>query len=261
MKNWKQFTFMAIIAIVGIIIDFMACNNDNETTHVHQWGAWSTTKDATCTDEGEETRVCTLDATHKEAKPIAIDPNAHLWGNWTITTPATATADGVETRICEHNSVHKDTRPIERTEPAKKDFTVSFDFQNQTDPSFRYDVAIVDKRTACGSADLENVKVGSKDIITIIEEAIMGAFNSGTGPSGSAMRGRFREVFNITGGITIYVENTATAYKMKATDTQSIYFHIDYLKSNPEDIEQNIVSAVNAMADSYSWATLPYNAE
>jgi hypothetical protein len=29
MKNWKQFTFMAIIAIVGIIMGFVACDNDN----------------------------------------------------------------------------------------------------------------------------------------------------------------------------------------------------------------------------------------
>ena len=27
MKNWKQFTFVAVIAIVGIIIGFMACDN------------------------------------------------------------------------------------------------------------------------------------------------------------------------------------------------------------------------------------------
>jgi len=29
MKNWKQFTFVAIIAIVGIIIGFIACDNGN----------------------------------------------------------------------------------------------------------------------------------------------------------------------------------------------------------------------------------------
>ena len=218
MKNWKQFTFVAIIAIVGIIIGFMACDKDNgTTTHTHEW-------------------------------------------EWIVTTPATATADGVETETCKTCGETRGTRPIERTEPAKKNFTVSFDFQNQTDPSFRYEVAIVDKRTACGSADLENVKVGSKDIITIIEEAIMGAFNSGIGPSGSAMRGRFRDVFNITGGVTIYVDNPTTAYKIKATDNKSIYFYIDYLKSSPTDIQQNIVNAVNAMAG-YNGATLPYNAE
>ena len=122
MKNWKQFTFMAIIAIVGIIIGFMACNNDNETTHVHQWGDWTVTTAPTCTTEGVETKVCTLDATHKETRPIAIDPNAHLWGNWIETTPITITADGEETKTCAHNSEHKQTRPIEHL--TTQDFTI-----------------------------------------------------------------------------------------------------------------------------------------
>jgi len=112
MKNWKQFTFMAIIAIVGIIIGFVACNNDNETTHVHQWGDWTVTTVPTCSTEGIKTRVCTLDATHKETQPIAIDPNAHQWGEWTKTKDPSYTEDGEETRICAHNSAHKETRPI-----------------------------------------------------------------------------------------------------------------------------------------------------
>jgi len=259
MKNWKQFTFVAIIAIVGIIIGFIACDNDNdndnETTHVHQWGAWSITKAATCTDEGEETRVCTLDATHKETKLIAIDPNTHLWGNWTVTTPATATAEGVETRTCLYNSEHKDIRPIEQTEPTKKDFPVSFDFKI-ADVSTIREAIIQDKRTNCGSASLEEIKVNDKDVVTIIKEAIMGAFN--TVADTNIRKNRFRNVFNVEGGVTIYVENTATAYKMKATDVNSIYFHIDYLKSSPADIQQNIFDAVSAMNGN---TELPYNAE
>ena len=197
MKNWKQFTFVAIIAIVGIIISFMACNNDNETTHEHKWGDWTITKAATCTTEGEETRVCTIDGT-KETRPIAIDPNAHLWGDWIITTPATATAEGVETRTCQHNSAHKETRPIEQTEPTKKDFPISFDFVNTDGSSAVRNVIIKDKRTNCGSQNLEQLKVNDKDIVTIIEEAIIGAFNNApSGPPGATYKNRFRNVFNV----------------------------------------------------------------
>jgi len=34
---------------------------------------------------------------------------------------------------------------------------------------------------------------------------------------------------------------------MKAKDKQTIYFHIDYLKSSPTDIQQNIYNAIVAM--------------
>jgi len=257
MKNWKQFTFVAIIAIVGIIIGFMACdNNGNDTpTHEHKWGDWTVTTAPTCTTEGVKTRVCTLDATHTETQPIAIDPNAHLWGNWTVTTPATATADGVETRICEHNSAHKETNPIERTEPAKKDFTVNFLFQNPGAAEAPYQAKVIDRRTNCGSQNLEQLKVNDKNIVTIIEEAIQGAFNNKA--TSNIQRNGYRRIFGAEDGVTIYVENTATVYKLKATDNKTMFFHIDYLKSSPVDIQQNCFDANVAMDTN----VLPYNAE
>ncbi len=36
----------------------------------HKWGAWTETKAATLTEEGEETRVCEHDTSHKETRPI-----------------------------------------------------------------------------------------------------------------------------------------------------------------------------------------------
>ena len=67
MKIWKHFA--AVAAILGIIAGFAACKND--TTHVHQWGEWTVTTPATCTTAGEETRVCALDPTHAETRPVA----------------------------------------------------------------------------------------------------------------------------------------------------------------------------------------------
>jgi hypothetical protein len=78
---------------------------------------------------------------------------------------------------------------VEIPNPAITEFPVSFDFLNPVDPDFRYDVAIQDVRTAAGSATLQDIKVGGKDIVTIIEEAIIGAFDGAAGPA----RGRFRK--------------------------------------------------------------------
>ena len=110
MKTWKQFG--ALAAILGIIAGFTACDNGNsigdDTTHIHQWGAWTTT--ATCTADGVETRVCALDATHVETRPAAA--LGHDWGAWTVITPVTCTADGVETRLCNHDATHTETRVV-----------------------------------------------------------------------------------------------------------------------------------------------------
>jgi hypothetical protein len=103
-------------------------------------------------------------------------------------------------------------------EPAVREFELSFDFQHPTIPEARYNVTIQDARTACGSADLQNVKIDNKDIVTIIEEAIQGAFskNDTTNPQ----KTRFRNVFRAgNGGVTIYVDNPETTYKIKGNAT------------------------------------------
>lgn len=37
----------------------------------HDWGEWTTTKEATKTEEGEQTRVCKNDSSHKETRAVA----------------------------------------------------------------------------------------------------------------------------------------------------------------------------------------------
>jgi hypothetical protein len=81
-------------------------------THEHQWGNWTQTTAATCTAAGEETRVCEKNEENKDARPIAIDPQAHNWGAWTQTKAPTTTAEGEETRTCSNDAVHKETRAI-----------------------------------------------------------------------------------------------------------------------------------------------------
>jgi hypothetical protein len=54
---------VAIIAIVGIIIGLMACNNDNETIHVHKWEGVVTTQ-PTIISHGDETLTCSCGETN-----------------------------------------------------------------------------------------------------------------------------------------------------------------------------------------------------
>ena len=79
-NNMKNGKFAAIIAVIGIMAVFAACDNgDSGTTsaHAHQWGAWTVTKDATCTTAGSRTRTCALDPSHTETEAVPINPNAH----------------------------------------------------------------------------------------------------------------------------------------------------------------------------------------
>lgn len=42
----------------------------DETPHVHDWAAWTVSKQATCTGDGEETRICSSDASHIETRIV-----------------------------------------------------------------------------------------------------------------------------------------------------------------------------------------------
>jgi hypothetical protein len=100
---------IALITVIGFTM--AACDNGTtpSPTHTHDWGDWTVTKAATCTAKGEETRVCTLDATHKETREIPIDPTAHVWGEWKAETEPTCTETGKGSRVCTLNSSHKET--------------------------------------------------------------------------------------------------------------------------------------------------------
>ena len=181
------------------------------------------------------------------------DEHTHEW-EWVVITPATPTADGLETETCKTCGAESgNTRIIEQTEPTVKTFSVSFDFVGIDGSEQLRNATVKDERTNCGKQNLEQL-----GIVTIIKEATMGAFTTVT--INNAQKNRFRTVFGVDGGVTIYVNNPTTPYRLKATDVHSIYFHIDYLKSSPADIQQNIYNAVATMAGAAN-TSFPYNAE
>ena len=96
---------------------FIITNCDNgethgTTQHSHQWGNWTQTTAPNCTTEGTETRVCAINTTHKETRPIAINVTMHNWGSWIQMTAPTETLKGFEIRKCTYNSLHEDTRLV-----------------------------------------------------------------------------------------------------------------------------------------------------
>ena len=83
----------------------------SDPAHVHAWGEWVETTAPTCVAAGVETRVCLLNAEHKETRAgAAINPNAHAWGVWEETASPTCIAAGVDARVCSLNEEHKETR-------------------------------------------------------------------------------------------------------------------------------------------------------
>ena len=230
--------------------------NDGAKTDAanHTSGDWIIDQAATATTAGSQHKECTVCGYVIETETI---PNTHTheW-EWKVTTPATPTADGLETETCKTCGAESgNIRIIEQTEPTVKTFSVTFNFENGDSGEQLRNAVIKDERTNCGSQNLEQL-----GIVTVIKEATMGAFTTvATGNQENQKKNMFRTVFGVDGGVTIIVNNPATLYKLKAPDKSTIYFHIDYLKSNPSDIQQITFDALTAMLT--GGASLPYNAE
>lgn len=77
-----------------------ACANCDEhlDAAAHEFGAWTVTTEATCTEDGSQTRTCaTCDYTEAAVIPAA----GHSFGDWEIISDATETQDGSKKHVCE----------------------------------------------------------------------------------------------------------------------------------------------------------------
>ena len=89
----KKRIFATIALFTSLAL--VACGGSKKCDK-HSWGAWETTKEATCTVAGEQTRKCKV-CGEKETKEIAA---AHKYGDWTEVTPSTCQVAGKEKRVC-----------------------------------------------------------------------------------------------------------------------------------------------------------------
>lgn len=63
----------------------------------HEWGAWTTTKEATCSAKGTKERTCSLCSKTETADIETID---HTWGEWKVDTEPTCEMNGTKVREC-----------------------------------------------------------------------------------------------------------------------------------------------------------------
>ena len=63
----------------------------------HTWGPWTVQKAATCTQKGQQVRVCTKCG---ETQSQKIDKIPHSYGDWIVRRAATCTAEGEMFRTC-----------------------------------------------------------------------------------------------------------------------------------------------------------------
>lgn len=73
-------------------------NSQVPTTEAHQhvFSEWKTLADATCTEQGEQERVCACGETENETIPAT----GHTEGEWIIDAEATCTEDGSKHQVC-----------------------------------------------------------------------------------------------------------------------------------------------------------------
>ena len=75
------------------------------------WSEWTETKAPTCTEDGEETRTCTVNGEVVDTITRAISALGHDMGPYVVTEPAKCTKEGTETSTCSRCS-HTETRAI-----------------------------------------------------------------------------------------------------------------------------------------------------
>ena len=92
----KLLASVACLLALSCMVGLAACTEDADGPHEHAFGAWETVIAATCTEAGEEERVCT-GCGAKETRVLA--PRGHRFEVRAVSA-ATCTAAGEEERVC-----------------------------------------------------------------------------------------------------------------------------------------------------------------
>ena len=88
MKN-KMYMVLGLTLITGTLLS--GCG------HEHEYGEWTVTTPATCTEEGVEERSCTKG---DDTESRAIPATGHTFGEWTVLTEASCVAEGQQEHTC-----------------------------------------------------------------------------------------------------------------------------------------------------------------
>ena len=96
-------------------------NEDKEeekgSDHIPEFGNWTIFTHATCIAEGEEFRICKINNSHVETRPIPINSNAHDAGEWHLVDEPTTQSTGTRELRCTRCQGVISTETIPMLEP------------------------------------------------------------------------------------------------------------------------------------------------
>ena len=125
----------------------------------HDFSDWTVSKEATCTEAGEEIRTCSVCGTQETREVEAL---GHSFSDWTVSKEATCTEAGQETRTCERCQ-EMETREI----PAKgHDYKVTV-----VEPTCEEEGYTLHECTVCGHAYRDEFVDASGHGVTEIRNA------------------------------------------------------------------------------------------
>jgi uncharacterized repeat protein (TIGR02543 family) len=107
-----------------------------------------------------------------------------------------------------------------------------------------YKADIKDARTGAREKTLEELGIVEK-----LQDTTIGAYNSGTGPTGNTLKARFRNIFGDgVSKVTIFIDDTLDYESSKVESRFVLRFDIEYLlKVSDSDLQSAIIAAVTEM--------------
>lgn len=106
----KNLLLIAVLILTSVFA-LAACGDDDEsgnTSHVHTFYEWETTKKATCTAKGEKVRYCSCG----KKQTADIPPTSHTYGEWKTVKEASCTENGKQERTCICGDKQSSTVPM-----------------------------------------------------------------------------------------------------------------------------------------------------
>lgn len=137
MKNATKHALLLFFVLLSCVVLLTACG------HTHEFGEWSISKQATCSENGERVRYCTCG----EAQTEQIYATGHSFGSWVTIANKTCTENGEEERICDCGE--KQTKTI----PASHDFG---DWTTTKEASYTEE-GIKERSCFCGEKEVEAI--------------------------------------------------------------------------------------------------------
>ena len=107
MKKTHLIVLIALVAVLASALIIIICSSASE--HIHSYGEWTVSKNATCTANGIKERDCSCG----DIQTMDIPATGHYFSSWATTKEATCTVAGSKERTCSCGAV--DTSVISAT--------------------------------------------------------------------------------------------------------------------------------------------------